>query len=94
MRHLISQVERIFFIKERGLSIEPGISSNYSRPVNVGDDLLLVRPDGSELRTTVAGIPLGLSKDNAGIPILLSISLRPEDVPLGTTVYHLTPLEK
>lgn len=88
MQKLLCKIERVFFFKDLGLVIEPGITALDSK-VMVGAKLLLVRPDGSELRTTVASIPLGLHDLENGIPILLSKEVEPADAPLGTMVYQL-----
>lgn len=87
VKALICVVEEVFQIGGwGGCVIAPGVPKESGPRVRVGDDVLLVRPDGSELRTTVRGIPMGGRRDLPGIPILLDIADKVE-IPIGTEVW-------
>jgi translation elongation factor EF-Tu-like GTPase len=58
MGTFISKVEDIFQISGRGCVVVPGIPKDGGFRLKVGDPLLLRRPDGTELSTTLRGIEM------------------------------------
>jgi len=56
----------------------------------VGDPLLLKRPDGSELRTTIGGLEI-LSPNPTNQRVVLLKALTKEDVPIGTEFWSVDP---
>lgn len=84
MRTLLSRVEDVFQIADRGCVVAPGIPRSSDACIKVGDRLWLTRPDGSEANTLVRGIEMGGRNPDAGIPILLGSELTKDDIPVGT----------
>lgn len=84
MRKLLSRVEDVFQIAERGCVVCPGIPRNSDSHLKIGDRLWLERPDGSQVSTIVRGIEMGGPINSPGIPILLGAELTRQDVPVGT----------
>ena len=94
MRKLLSRVDDVFQIADRGCVVVPGIPRNSESRVKIGDRLWLLRPDGSEISTVVRGIEMGGPLDSPGIPILLGTELSKNEVPVGTKMsIELTPAE-
>ena len=86
----LSKVEDTFVIEGRGLIIIPGIPypSDSIRKIRVGEGIVLIRPDGSELNTTISSIEMIHRKPPvAHAPFAPSGSLTKEDVPIGTEVW-------
>jgi 2'-5' RNA ligase len=87
VRALICVVEDVFQIGGGGgCVIAPGVPRDSGLRVRVGDDVLLTRPDGSVLETTVRGIPMGGRADLPRVPIALSVADKSQ-VPVGTRVW-------
>jgi hypothetical protein len=88
MKYFLCTVERIVGLFGR-IELNPGIPREYTRGVKTGDELLLSRPDGSEVTTRVSGIPLGIRNSNGFIPIVIDPGFCADSIPVGTVVYHL-----
>jgi hypothetical protein len=84
MRSLLSRVEDVFQIADRGCVVAPGIPRSSDARIKIGDSVWLTRPDGSETNTAIRGIEMGGRDPDAGNPILLGSELTKDDVPLGT----------
>jgi hypothetical protein len=78
--HLFTVTEA-FMITGRGVVLTPGLGENV-RYVRTGSRIKLVRPDKSELRTTIQGITFNDQHD-----ILLAPDVTKADVPTGTEVW-------
>jgi len=89
MKNFLCKVERVDYIQAGGTAIEPRITADYTRGVKIGDELLLIRPDGSEVSTSVFGIPLGMHGAGGSVPIKVGPDIPPSSIPLGTLVYHI-----
>lgn len=78
--HLFTVTEA-FMITGRGVVLMPGLGENapYVKP---GSKIRLVRPDKSELRTSIQGITFNDQHD-----ILLTPEVTKADVPPGTEVW-------
>lgn len=91
MEQLLSVVEDVFELRGRGCVITPGVpvAPTPMVSIQIGDALRLVRPDGSSVTTTVAGIEMigGGSIQPRPTPLLLHSDISKEDVPPGTRVY-------
>lgn len=72
----------------RGLVLIPGIVPIGDERFRIGDPLLLKRPDGSEVRTTIGGIELMIPVRNHDFTIVLKELIK-EDVPIGTEVWSI-----
>lgn len=82
-------VEDTFTIAGRGLTFIPGIVPAGDERFYIGDPILLKRPDGSSIQTSIAGIGLvGGAGHAADVPVLLR-GLTKEDVPIGTEVWSV-----
>lgn len=84
MRKLLSRVDDVFQIAERGCVVAPGIPKSSDARIKIGDGVWLTRPDGSETNTVVRGIEMGGRIPDSGIPILLGSELTKDDIPPGT----------
>ena len=87
MNTFVCRVDDVFQITGRGCVITPGVPKSGDFRLKIGDPLLLKRPDGSEVRTTLGGIEMGGSPAYPGIPILLGSELTKDQVPIGTEVW-------
>jgi hypothetical protein len=86
----LCSVEFTFVLEGRGLVILPGIPypSDKMRSVRVGEAIVLIKPDGSEIRTNIGSIESIYRNPPADhAPFLATASLTKEDVPLGTEVW-------
>jgi hypothetical protein len=75
-------------IRGRGLVPVPGIIPVGDERFRAGDRLLLKRPDGSELRTTIGSLEI-LEPNPTNQVVVLLKELRKEDVPIGTEVWSV-----
>jgi translation elongation factor EF-Tu-like GTPase len=87
MGRLLFTIEDVFLITGRGVILVPGFKGEEA--VRMGQEVLIKRPDGSEVRSTISGmdIPRGGQK-NWGVAILVK-GLSKEDVPVGSTVWTM-----
>jgi hypothetical protein len=81
-------VEDTFSIKGRGLVPAPGIVPLGEEQFRLGDPLLLKRPDGTSISTTIAGLEFFCPNPRGVIGILLK-GFAKEDVPVGTEVWSV-----
>jgi hypothetical protein len=93
MRVLKSIVEIAFEIDGRGCVICPGLLYVDNPAVRVGDHIDLLRPDGSEIRTSIRGIEMIRTTERKGLPLLLPRDIHKNDVPPGTVlmIYEDSP---
>ena len=85
-------VEVAFQIDGRGCVLLPGFAADHPT-VRVGDRIILHRPDGTELATTVAGFEMIHTRDGTSLhsaPISLPSPLTKADAPVGTVVSVVT----
>jgi hypothetical protein len=75
-------------IRGRGLVPVPGIVPVGDERFRAGDPLLLKRPDGSELRTTIGSLEILDPNPTNQVAVLLK-ELGKEDVPVGTEVWSV-----
>jgi len=78
---LLFTVTEAFMITRRGVVLTPGLGDN-AHYVKTGRRIKLVRPDKSELRTSIQGITFNHQHD-----ILLAPEVTKADVPTGTEVW-------
>ena len=86
MSRLLFVVEDSFEFKGRGLVPLPGILPVGDENFHVGDPIVLKRPDGSQLRTTIHLLLLMNPNPRNEVVILLE-DLSKRDVPVGTEVW-------
>jgi hypothetical protein len=93
MRVLKSIVEIAFEIEGRGCVICPGLLYVDNPAVRIGDHIDLLRPDGSEIRTSIRGIEMIRTTERKGLPVLLPRDIHKNDVPPGTVllIYEDSP---
>lgn len=84
---LLFTVEEVFYIKDLGVVLYPGIS--YSGPhAKVGQQITLLRPDGQEVKTTIKGFPMINRKDhNDSVAIVLPKNIKADAIPAGSQVW-------
>jgi hypothetical protein len=82
-------VEDTFFIKGRGLVPVPGIVPIEEERFRVGDPLLLKRPDGTSISTTIGGLERLCPNPRHDVVIMLK-GFSKEDVPVGTEVWSVS----
>jgi hypothetical protein len=88
---LISKVEEILRITGRPLCIFPGLpKGGPPNPIRVGDQIELRRPDGTVLKTSLAGIEHAKGLDGKSWwPLTLSPDIMEADVPIGTEIWWI-----
>jgi translation elongation factor EF-Tu-like GTPase len=85
---LLITVEDTFIIQGRGLVPVPGLIPVGNERFKVGDPLLLKRPDGHELLTSIGGLELSTPNPRHEVGILLK-DMSKEDVPKGTEIWSV-----
>ena len=89
MARCLFTVEDTFSIKGRGLVPVPGIVPQGEERFRVGDSIIIRRPDGSHLESTIGGIEMisvTPPRPKNDVVILLK-NLSKEDVPIGSEVW-------
>ena len=82
-------VEDTFLIEGRGLVSIPGITPVADENFRVGHQILLKRPNGTQLDWQIGGLEmLSPPPPNFGFAILLN-GLTKDDVPIGTEVWSV-----
>jgi hypothetical protein len=82
-------VERRFWIRGRGLVVEPGVVPVEGERIKAGDCVLLIRPDGSTRDVMIRGLSTCLSPDSAmKVDLLLDLASK-EEVPIGTEIWSV-----
>jgi hypothetical protein len=87
MARRLFTVSDTFLIRGRGLVPVPGLPISEER-FRAGDPLLLKRPDGTELRTTIGSLEI-LDPNPTNQVVVLLKELVKEDVPIGTEVWSV-----
>ncbi len=88
MARRLFTVADTFLVRGRGVVLLPGIVPVGDERFRVGDALLLKRPNGSEIQTTIGGLEMFQGTIKPDIPVLLN-GLGKEDVPVGTEVWSI-----
>ena len=86
MARRLFTVEDTFMVKGRGLVSVPDIIPQGEEVFRVGDALLLKRPDGSAIHTTIDGLELLNPNPNNQVVVLVRF-LKRDDIPVGTDVW-------
>jgi len=90
MTTFISKIEDVFQITGRGCVVVPGIpESRTDLKIKVGDKVVLKRPDGSEVGTTICGIEMGNRSPSRFIPLLLGSEITKDMAPIGTELWTM-----
>ena len=82
-----STIQDVFQIDGRGCVVVPGLLLDANPHVCIGDPVTLRRPDGTEIKTSVAGIEMIRTLDRNAMPILLPKNIHKNDVPIGTELF-------
>jgi hypothetical protein len=84
---LLFTVEEVFFIKDLGAVLYPGIS--HSGPhAKVGQNITVLRPDGQEIKTTIKGFPMiNRTGHNDSVAIVLPKNIKSDAIPVGSQVW-------
>lgn len=85
MGRFLFNVEDRFVISDQGLVLAPGLGDKV-KFVKTGTGIRLIRPDKSEITTSIKGITFGGNHD-----ILIPLTVKKEDVPIGTQVWTIEP---
>ncbi|WP_146568124.1 hypothetical protein [Posidoniimonas corsicana] len=83
-------VERVVDLGGRGFVVFPGIVPVHKERFHIGDQLLLICPDGVERNTAIAGIEAGVPNPNGEVVVLLK-DIAVDEIPPGTQVWSTTP---
>jgi len=78
---LLFKVQNQFVITGHGLILTPGLGDNV-KYVSIGTKIKLIKPDKSEVITTILGITFEGNND-----ILISSEFSKTDIPIGTEVW-------
>ena len=90
MPRLLFVVADLFEIARRGPVLIPGIVPQGEERFRVGDLLELRRPDGTLLKTHIAGLELlNPSPPDHAVAVLLPIGISRQDIPVGTEVWSI-----
>jgi hypothetical protein len=87
MLRLLFIVEHTFFLPRHGIALFPGIVPVGEELFRVGSPILLKRPDGSEVQTSIAGMELP-TPNPGGVFVPFFKELGKGDVPVGTEVWY------
>jgi hypothetical protein len=90
MSALLCIVADVFQLPGRGCIVTPGAAADLNPLPRAGDPVVLKRPDGSELATTIRGLDRFGGPPGGGIPILLA-GVEKADIPIGTEVWLVQP---
>jgi len=87
MRAFVFTVEDVFCITGRGCVVVAGMPDHklFLKP---GDGILLKRPDGSEVETTIRGVDAGIRRENGTAIAILLADVTKADIPIGTEVWQ------
>jgi hypothetical protein len=89
MSRLLFTVESTFLLPRHGLVLLPGIVAIGDESFRIGSPLLLRRPDGIEVRASIAGIEIpNPNPSHAFVPLIKGFDK--EEVPIGTQVWNPT----
>jgi hypothetical protein len=98
MRHLF-MIGAYFRVCGLGIVATPGVTASEAMTLDKGTSLELRRPDGSTIRTHVAGVEypssvkyIGPAPVNPRHGVLLPPEVGPNDVPAGTEVWIETEI--
>ena len=84
----LSTVDDVFELSGRGsVVVVPGIPRKGDWRIKVGDALILERPDGSKLESSVRGVEMLSPPNPTCIPLLIGVGLSKSDVPIGTKLW-------
>jgi translation elongation factor EF-Tu-like GTPase len=83
MGTLIGAVEDVFSLAERGCVVLTRLDDR-GVALKPGDRVLLKRPDGSEIVTTIRGVDHGVRREDGGAIGILLAGVTKADVPVGT----------
>jgi translation elongation factor EF-Tu-like GTPase len=86
----VGSIEHVFEISGRGgLTIAPGIKKDgLPRSLKVGDEIIIVNPDGSKIETTIHGVEMLKTREPiAHNPFSLPQGVAKGDVKPGAKIY-------
>jgi hypothetical protein len=85
-------VTETFMVPGRGIVLIPGIAPVGNERFRVGDPLLLKRPDGREIPTTIGSLEFLCPNPRNEVVVMLP-QFGNEDVPAGTEVWSYNAAE-
>jgi translation elongation factor EF-Tu-like GTPase len=86
MRNLLFTVEDCFKITGRGTVVAANRPPNLP-DLKVGEKIVLIQPEGREIKTEIAGIEMVVTVSGVKKIALLIKDITKEDVPVGTEVF-------
>ncbi|HYH67308.1 MAG TPA: hypothetical protein VD866_21605 [Urbifossiella sp.] len=89
MERLAFIVADRFLVKGVGLLLVPGVG-DLDPPLQIGDRLRLVRPDGSEATSSVRSLHFVHAPNPILNPFLTLAEFLPTDVPSGTAIWVMS----
>lgn len=78
-------VERVSTVEKHGTVLAPGLIPQSNENFRIGSEILLRRPDGTELRVSIGG--LDYFHPGPKGEWLVLVNLMESDVPIGTEVW-------
>ena len=85
---LLLVVEATFLIRGTELAVLPGFRDEAGERFRIGDPVLLKRPEGSDLATTIGDLARPTPNPNR-VWLLWFNGLPKDDVPVGTEVWSM-----
>jgi hypothetical protein len=89
MARLLFRVTEVFTVQTRGIVLLPKLNFVGDERFRVGDPLLLKRPDGTEIDTTIGAVELLKPVGQPCEPVIMLTELGKQDVPIGTEVWSV-----
>ena len=87
MATFASKIDDVFQITGRGCVVVPGIPKSFGLTIRIGDSVVLKRPDGTELETTIRGLEMFSRVPLDFTPVLLGNEISKDMVSLGTELW-------
>ena len=87
---LICTIEDVFDITSRGCVVVPGVPYEFPVSVGIGARLLIEKPSGERIETTLAGLEMiNRGKPMNHAPFSVERNTRKADLPIGSQVFLL-----
>jgi hypothetical protein len=82
-------VRRRLWVRDKGLSLEPGFAPIAGERILAGDRVVVRRPDGSTLETMIRGTSIDSSGNAVGLLHLWLDLTNKNEVPIGSEIWSI-----
>jgi hypothetical protein len=82
-------VRRRLWVRDKGLSLEPGFVSIVGERILAGAQVVIHRPDGSMLETMIRGTSTDSGANAGGLTRLWLDLTNKQDVPIGSEIWSI-----